>query len=98
MASTPACPIQRASFECGADRQEPIRVLRKRAQKLGTLPGRESCGRGVSRSAKEMQRAVAQTVCTNVGAIGAVNLDVDAFSFEETEFHRSDGYKIVRER
>jgi hypothetical protein len=43
-----------------------------------------------------MQRAVAQTVCSIVGAIGALKLDIDAFLFEETEFHRSNSYEIRR--
>ena len=94
-------PLERAEIapfdiEVGANRQEPIRILRKRAQKFGALPGREGCGRRVSRSAKEMQRAIAQTVCTIVGAIGTLKLDSDAFSFEETEFHRSNSYEIRR--
>src|ERR1700730_6710893 len=94
-------PLERAEIaafdiEVGANGQEPIRILRKRAQKLGALPGREGLRRGVSRSAKEMQGTVAQFFCAVVGAIGALKLDIDVFLLEKSELNRRNGDEIGR--
>ncbi len=72
--------IPALDIEIGAHCQEPVGILRQRAEELHALPFGERAGRHVSRSADEVELAVAHELGTLHRLVH--ELDIDAFLLE----------------
>ena len=88
--------IAALDVEVGAHAEEPIGMLRQRAEQLGALPAWKSPRRGVGRTAEEMQRTVTQPFRPVAGAVAVLKHDVDALLLEEAKLDRRDRDEIRR--
>src|SRR5207245_7860382 len=83
-------------FACdvGTDRQEPVGVVRERAQKDAATPTREGPQPCVRRAAEEVDRPVLQGL--RWIRRREDELHVDAFLLKEPELYGGDGHEVGR--
>ena len=81
-------------LEVRAHDQEPVGVLRQRAEELDALPFRKRRRRRMRRAADEIGLAVAQRLVAFADRIDQLQLRIEALFLEEAHLHRGDGGEI----
>ena len=81
-------------LEVRAHDQEPVGVLRQRAEELHALPFRKRRRRRMRRAADEVGLAVAQRLVALADRIDQLELGIEALLLEEAHLHRRDGGEV----